>query len=147
MRILIQKYSSFSYKFKRNQELILPERMFLFRSIFSSSTICENYSVSHSLSSMSSSARFWFTIWAKDIAVSWGSFSIVHFPLEELLFFWLRFWFCFFPPSKKGEPPSSKSEELAQHVSLHFWNFQNFTNLFTSPLVQKKILLHLIIPK
>lgn len=146
-RILIQKYSS---KFKRGQDLILSrqKRMFLLRSIFSSSMVHENHSASHSPSSVSTSPRFWFTMWTKDIAVSWASSPTVTFSLDELLIFGLQFWVWFFPLLQRGNPffPFHKRRACSTHFTT-LCNFQNSSNLFTSWRVQKKILFNLIIPK
>lgn len=149
--ILIQKYIGFSSKFKMSQGFILAGQnrgMFLCRSTFGSSTIRENYSVSHSLS-VSRSARLSFTIWAKSNSTSEGGFSIVHFPLAELVFFSLCFWFWWFPPYfNKGDPPLPLPDQ--QHLLSMFQSTsQIFKTLqISAPLHWfKKILPHLTNPK
>lgn len=146
-RILIQKYSS---EFKRGQDLILSgqKRMFLLRSVFSSSMAHENHSSSHSPSSVSTSPRYGITMWAKGIPVSWASSLIVTLSPDELFIFGLQFQVCFFPLQQRGTPffPFHKRRVRSAHFTV-LWNFKKFANLFTSWLVQKKILFNLIIPK
>lgn len=129
-RILIQNYSS---EFKRGQDLILSgqKRMFLLRSVFSSSMVHENHSVSHSPSSVSTSPRLWITMWARDVQVSWASSSIVTFSLDELFIFGLQFRVCFFPLRQRRTPffPFHKRKACSAHF-IALWNSQNFSKLF-----------------
>lgn len=105
--------------------------MFLFRTIFSSSTICKN----HSFPFISLHEQF-SKILVHNLGERYRSFlrKFLNSPFSSTgtVIFWLHFWFC--PHlAPQGETPSSssKSEELAQR----FIALRKFSTLqFSSPL-------------